>query len=329
MNTFFILLFLGVLGLLGQIFFSSLFPLAEKLSLYLHSLCLQQIPHQSDYNFFYEALVCGKNLPEGSLKDSFIKSSILHLIVVSGSHLLFLEKMSLSLLRHKALTHFLLLIYAFMALLQAPVLRALVSLYLRHFAQARKWFWSQTQLSLISGILCLLFFPHWSQSYSFILSWCASLALAFISDHQWPSKPLEQGAFIYGFFLFPLSLISHPHPLAIVFNVFITPLVGILLFPFAILGIFLPFFMDFIDLFLSFFLRSLENLSFELPLIRKDFSSNPFSYLPLWIYLFTAHFISHAVFLLRRKDGMFFPQKNPPPSSSSPLSPFSQSKANP
>ena len=303
---FFLFLFLSLflLGLHFHGFFSTfLLPLGEKLAFYLHSLCLQQMDHGKDYTFFYEALVCGKNLPEGNLKVSFIKSSILHLIVVSGSHLLFLEKICLVFLRNATLARYLLLIYTFVALLQAPVVRALFSLYLRHFAKARKWFWSQTQLSLISGTLCLFFFPHWSVSYSFLLSWCASLALAFISDHQWPKKPLGQATFLYVFFLFPLSFISHPHPLAILFNAIITPFVGFLLFPLAILSFLFPFLVEVIQFFLSLFFHVLENLSFELPLVRKDKGLDGFSYLALWLYLFIAHFASHALWILKRKGG--------------------------
>ena len=231
----------------------------------LHLLCLGQVDPRSDHALFHQALICGKNLPEGILRETFMRSSILHLIVVSGSHLLFLEKMVKGLVRYRILTLFLLLFYTATALFQAPVSRALVNLYIRQLAQARKWAWSQTQVSLFSGILCLFFFPQWSHSYSFLLSWCASLALAFISDHQWPKRPLEQAAFIYGFFLYPLSFISHPHPLAILFNALITPFVGLLLFPFSLLGMVFPFLREGMDGFLSLFLQGLEHLSGSLP----------------------------------------------------------------
>ena len=304
-----IFLFLFLFAFLLKWLFDLLLPFGERLSMELHLLCLRQInDSKSSYAFFYEALVCGKNLPEGSLKESFIKSSILHLIVVSGSHLLFLEKIIKGLVRHRLLSELLLLLYAGVALFQAPVSRALLHLYLRHLAQSRKWFLSQTQLSLLSGTFCLFLFPHWGQSYSFLLSWCASLALACISDHQWPQKPLEQATFIYGFFLYPLSFISHPHPLAILFNALISPLVGFLLFPLALAGLVFPFLRKSMDFLLSLFLQSLDSLSASLSIVKKDMIFGEASLLPLWIYLLVAHFISHGILILRKKGAFKFLQ---------------------
>ena len=64
---------------------------------FLHTKCESLTP-SSNYQDFYKALVCGTDLPSSQLKEYFKMSGLLHLIVVSGSHLIFILFLCVTLL---------------------------------------------------------------------------------------------------------------------------------------------------------------------------------------------------------------------------------------
>ena len=139
--------------------FSVLAPLRSG-SRILHQFCLQTV-HSGGYSKagpedtaqtgevltdIYSALLCGERLPEGELKHTFVALGIIHLMVISGCHLIFLEKMWKNLLpdfrfKNIFLTGFL-FIYSLSAGCTPPVLRALFSLLLSRINKKFKLFWS-------------------------------------------------------------------------------------------------------------------------------------------------------------------------------------------
>ena len=73
--------------------FSLLWPLAQFLdpiSHFFHQRCLSFAP-DSTWKPAYQALVCGANFPAGPMFNSLKLTTLLHLAVVSGAHLLLLE----------------------------------------------------------------------------------------------------------------------------------------------------------------------------------------------------------------------------------------------
>ena len=102
----------------------------DILAFSLHEKCLQFSSFQSETADIYKALVCGHRLPKGLIKETFVKSGLIHLMVVSGAHLLFLERLwksiNLPFFRTGGIL-FLLILYALTANLHPPVLRALFS----------------------------------------------------------------------------------------------------------------------------------------------------------------------------------------------------------
>ena len=58
----------------------------------LHNLCLRHLNFETHLSEIYKSLICGKRLPTGHIKEIFVKGGLIHLTVVSGAHLLFLEK---------------------------------------------------------------------------------------------------------------------------------------------------------------------------------------------------------------------------------------------
>ena len=57
-----------------------------------HDNCLHFLPKSSQNPQAHAALLCGENVTVEEIKSSLIRSSLIHLFVVSGSHLLLLEE---------------------------------------------------------------------------------------------------------------------------------------------------------------------------------------------------------------------------------------------
>ncbi len=225
----------GFLGLPGSL---------AKLALPVHQACVAQAP-VSPHRALYAALVCGADLPQGDLKDALRTTGLLHLIVVSGSHLIWLEA-ALSGLARLLIRRFLvnsawvvglfcvvgLSIFALAANLQPPVVRAAVSLSLSALSRAGGWQWSALQVAFLSGFVSIGLFPQWLQSFSLLFSWTAALALASLAPQTgiW-----RRQIRVYLCMLVCLLPLSPPHPLSIAFNVVAGPLLGLFLFPASLL----------------------------------------------------------------------------------------------
>ncbi len=136
-------------------------------TIFLHKTCESLTPI-SDYQDFYKALVCGTDLPPSQLKEYFKMSGLLHLIVVSGSHLIFIlffyEKLFSD--RFRYLKVILLTVYTFITGLQPPTVRALVGIGIRKLNDTRSYFWDSVQISWITGVLTLVLYKNWSNSFS-------------------------------------------------------------------------------------------------------------------------------------------------------------------
>jgi len=139
---------------------------------FLHEWCLNHIPLSMDIKNkeIQEALMCGKSLPFGSLRSLFTQAGMIHLMVVSGAHLMFLEK-SLSLFPLGKYKRFfiigLLTFYSFCTQMNPPVFRALVSIFLNEFSKKFQLHWDSFSRILISGLICLIINPEWITSTVF------------------------------------------------------------------------------------------------------------------------------------------------------------------
>ncbi|MDZ4661644.1 MAG: ComEC/Rec2 family competence protein [Pseudomonadota bacterium] len=179
------------------------------------------------------AIVCAEPLPESSFKQALKLSSLLHIIVVSGTHLLILElilnKTSLVIPRLKILIPIFLVGFAFVTFLSPPAIRALVHMAVSKTSESKKLFWNPMQLSWLSSFVVLSIFPEWLNSYSLLLSTAASLSVTvFFRANISTIKKHTLTYLIMAIFLLPIGL---PHPLAILFNVVFVPIVGGILFP--------------------------------------------------------------------------------------------------
>ena len=199
-----------------------------------HRKCLQISSIQSELKDIYRALICGKRLPEGLIKESFIRNGLIHLMVVSGAHLLFLEKLWKNLnppLFQTAGIIILLTLYALTANLHPPVLRALFSFLLLKINTSYKLFWNSSLITHFSGILCLIYSPSWVFSPSLHLSWLASLA-----QNSSPSR-LKKSLLTYMIVLPICNRWQFLHPFTVFINWALAPFIGSVLFPLSLLTI--------------------------------------------------------------------------------------------
>ena len=273
----------GVLGLGGFDLHELFLPWTSQ----WHSLCVSWVERGRSWDFVYRSLVCGHALPRGSFYESLKLMGLVHLMVISGMHLLFLERLlsrGLFLLPSKSVFKkawiFLCLgFYAMVCSLKPPVVRALVSLLVRDFNERFKLHWPGPQRVLVTGALCLALFPHWSLSYSLILSWGASLSLS-----------LTRGIFREGvcfLCLYPLLLPLAPQNLTnLFFQWALAPLLSYVLFPLSLLASVVSPLRGGVDGLWALVGEGFSFLTLSLPPLGEGKS---FPLFLAWLYLFCFH----------------------------------------
>lgn len=224
------------LALIFFICFSSWIPGWDLSSLALesHEKCLQLSSLQSELTDIYRALICGKKLPQGWIKETFIRNGLIHLMVVSGAHLLFLERLWKNLnppLFQSSGVICLLTLYALTAKFHPPVLRALLAFLLLKINHSHKLFWSPSLITHLSGLLCLVHSPEWVFSPSLHLSWLASLA------QNTSSSPLKKSLLTYIIILPICNRWQFLHPFTVFINWMAGPFIGSVLFPCSLLAV--------------------------------------------------------------------------------------------
>ncbi|HPI41689.1 MAG TPA: ComEC/Rec2 family competence protein, partial [Pseudobdellovibrionaceae bacterium] len=165
--------------ILGILLFIRISPPTFFIDLGLKSQiqCVNYTHSPSKYQDILWAVLCGFDRLTISTEDVFKKTQLIHLLVVSGSHLL-LGDMILAFLKVPFFFRWIaLLFFTFASGLNPPCLRSLISLSLSHFIQKRKIYIPHDFISLVAGLFTLVLFPNWWTSRSLILSWMASLGL--------------------------------------------------------------------------------------------------------------------------------------------------------
>ncbi|RYZ84817.1 MAG: hypothetical protein EOP04_17240 [Proteobacteria bacterium] len=253
----------------------------------LHQICLETVPKSLFHRESFEALVCGKNIADMHLKQLLSDTSLIHIFVVSGSHFILLRNFLAKALGKTSWLLIPLFGYAMVTLCQPPSLRALAFLALLDIANRRKLFLTNIQLVLLSGILCVAIYPQWIHSRSLAMSLMAALAMSSadeILDRKMPA-PLRMflsQSLMYFAMGFCLWGISSLHPLSILMNVLIGPLIGILLFPLGLLTLLLPPFVPIFDSAMSGLIWLLEKTN---PLLKISASVDPLKVVVLWILI--------------------------------------------
>lgn len=197
-------------------------PFAEQ----SQTKCLWLIKSDIQNQALHRAFFCGQPLREGPLKTLWVSSGLYHLLVVSGSHLVFLTTL-LGLFRKskivKLITGPVLGIFTLATGFQPPLVRALFAMALHRLSKSQKLFWPRDVVVSLSGLTCLLCFPEWMRSQSLLLSWLASLALT-------QGRTVLQKSILI--FLVMLPCIwgwGQINPFTILTNVFLGPLMSALI----------------------------------------------------------------------------------------------------
>ncbi len=232
---------------------------------FLHHKCLSLLP-QTKFPQVYEALVCGKRIEDLGLREMFVTTGLLHIFVVSGMHLSGLRNALSKIKMPFIFQAVLLAIYALSTSLNPPVVRAWFSLIITFIRKRFALNWNHTLSVWYVSFIALLFFSHWYNSFSFLLSWAASLALALGKD----KSLLARNLIVYLMMAPLLGSMSHPHPVSILINTLFLPLFGLFFFPLTLLSVFISPFVIVVDGSWSFLLYFLNIIAKELPLFKPE-----------------------------------------------------------
>lgn len=276
----FLTAFALILGFFCQWFFFKI----SYFSWEIHRTCIELSP-SGEFENFYQNIVCGSSLtPSGEIQQ--LKTlGLIHLMVVSGAHLIFFLEMLKLFLPTNLYQWLRIPLSFFMVLvcnLHAPIVRAWVYFCFRDLNGRLKLMVPSESLLILSVTVTLLSEPSLAESPSLILSWLASLAI------QQSRNLFIQSLLVY-LFLMPLMLSFFPLSIwSVLSNTLLAPAVGLLLFPFSLLSFALPWMSLLTDEIWRLFFRSVQTLSFALPQLRPAELS--FSLTSLWLYAFTLHF---------------------------------------
>jgi hypothetical protein len=249
-------------------------------------MCLKQTPHIT-HDEIWKSMICGEPLMSHAWAELLTQVGLVHIIVVSGAHLILIDKFLKLLKIPNFLTYFLEIVYCFFTGLQAPVVRAF--LYQIRTSNIKS---SVRIIFVIQIALCI--FPSWIDSISFQMSICACLALNMIELNKSKISILLYPIIIQ-IYLFPF--LKNFSLIAIFTNVFIAPIYEVLLLTLGFLSFFLPLSMLF------------DIVAENLFVVCKNLNLNTFSKLQnfdfqshwVWIFLLIAANWRYQIFLLRKK----------------------------
>ncbi len=283
------LIFIIILCVNSYSLLSLLGPLAHS----FHQACLSHIPLTSKWVPIYSALVCGESLPEGQIKKVFISVGVIHLMVISGAHLIFLEKFWSVLPSFRFKNVFLmgfLLLYSLSSGLRPPVLRALFSVMCTWGVKKLKLFWSPYWKVQISGVLCLLCQNAWVYSLSLQLSWLASTGMA---NRRF--SRLQSCVLTYLLILPIVSRWGGVHPFSICVNWVLAPIASCVLLPLSMLVIVCPFITPFVDGCWTLFINVLQSL--QPAMENKGVEIITFSSFQIWVYIWLVFIVFQTYFI--------------------------------
>jgi predicted membrane metal-binding protein len=222
-----------------------------------------------------QAVLCGSDRLSETHRSEFKTLGIYHVIVVSGSHLVFLATvLEFGNLMNRPFRFLLLVVYSILTGLQAPVTRALLSQVLselnKFFKLSRPYYWR----TFDSYVISILFFPAWRQSLSLLLSTLASLSTGLGKTIHPQLNSIFKDLFVHSgvfmilyFFLLPYGC---NHPFTILTNLFLANLAGFGLLLLSLLSILISPLSTIIDQLILLSLQALRVIAKEL----TDFTNN-------------------------------------------------------
>lgn len=272
----------------------SLLSNTSNLASSLQQNCVRILPQASTERASLASLLCGQKITDENLRQKLQQTSLIHIFVISGSHLILFDQL-LGTLRIPLFLRFaFLLLYSLATGWQPPAVRALCGLLLLALLRWRGWPFASDQRVLLTGMTVLATFPEWWESRSLIMSWCASLALCTPSLFRLQlSLPRLFWGQVAIFILMtpPLWGFGNLHPLGLVYNLLLGPVVSFILLPLAIVAVILPASSPLFDFLLGLFTEGLHRVSDPIQLPSGTAVSIPL----LWGWVFGVHLLFHIV----------------------------------
>lgn len=197
----------------------------------LHRLCVDYTVWRN-LPLIYNGLICGSKDIGTDATMLFQSTGLYHVIVVSGSHLIFMDRYLHKFpskkfwLRGLALT-----IYSYVCLLNPPVLRALVQLLFSRFAKRTRLYLRPDQITLGAGLIVLIAAPYLIGSPSLQLSWVAALCMSL------NVSPASKACLCL---LYIAPLLGLQNPLFALNNILFLAVFDALLFPITVLTFLVP-----------------------------------------------------------------------------------------
>lgn len=281
--------FVYILICLSLITHTFRFSVVEKLiGLFssFHNQCLLLAPANVKSVESLHALVCGKNFTDLAQANLLIASGLIHLFVVSGSHLKILEKIIAHVIKNQFLIFTLLFFYCAVCKFNPPIFRSLISLMILAETQKRNLIWKVENLILISGLFCLILAPTWTNSLSFQMSWIASLSLCVIGYFFQKASLIWKNSLFYLQYLATFNFIGIPNPASIGVATLFTAFLEFVLFPLALAIYILPFLAPIFD----FLIVSLNAIlaKLELTVIFRPADNEKMIFIN-WVFICTLH----------------------------------------
>ncbi|MES2803438.1 MAG: ComEC/Rec2 family competence protein [Bdellovibrionota bacterium] len=261
----------------------------------LHSACVQAAFDNVRSFESLQALVCGKNFSDPAQSNLLIASGLIHLFVVSASHLRILQKIIFYLLcnRYFSLTKFLqtgvfslLFLYCAVCKFNPPILRSFAALITLALLEKKNLKWKAENLILVTGLICLILSPAWINSLSLQMSWIAALTLSVISYFFTQANIFFKSSIFYFQYLATFNFIGIPQPASIGVSTVFTKFLEYVLFPLALAVYLFPFLgsvFDFLIVSLNAILSKLE-----LTVIFRPYDSEKMIFIN-WVLIFSLH----------------------------------------
>jgi ComEC/Rec2-related protein len=265
----------------------------------LQNICKNLFSNELHHVSLYKAIACGTP-PDPYIYNSLKTVSLWHLLVVSGGHFTALAS-TLNYIRPLTkipyLKNMILMFFCLWTGFQEPAFFSLIQILFDAFQKKYRLRIPDQKLILYSGVICLLLFPTWSISFSFLLSWVCRISILIVTS----IKSLWHQALAFYLILLPIcATFSFISPQSILWNCLFGPILAFLLFPLSLLIMLLPNtlgkFCDYlVDHFLSFVLL------FQNSNQAHTIDSTPDIYI-FWIYLILIHFIFITMQKLKSKN---------------------------
>lgn len=286
--------------------FDSIISFCQK----LHWSCMNELPQNSNFLPELQALVCGENFQQMNSAHLYVSSGLIHLFVVSGAHLLVLEKILrfifsffkefFSPTTESFLVFTFLLFYAGICELNPPVTRALLLFCLTDTIFFGKIFWPRSNKIFLAGLVCLFLHPQWITSLSLQLSWLIALAGLLATDCFKITHRLASQTFHFLMIYPTLLLFQNPSFFSIFLNLIFSWFLELILFPLALLVTGLPFLTPLFDFLMQLLKTILQNA--ELNLLPSTLTDKYEVLQFNWGLILTTHVALHFFNLFKKRN---------------------------